>query len=236
MLAAVSATPANAARLRPRRRRSGRRRLRRPVDGDHAPATGRAADRPRSCATSAAEMPIPVVVGNCVAFSAALELMETGIAGLLVGRRAGRGLHQPRGARRRRAAGDRHDRLRARPATRYYRAHRPLRADHHRRRHADRRRRLQGDRLRRRRGDARLAVRADAPRRPGEATTGAWRRRTARCRAARGSRSASGHAGADAVRADLAHRRHPEPDGRAPHLHGRAAARRHRARCTTSRW
>lgn len=32
-----------------------------------------------------ARMPVPVVVGNCVGFSAALELMETGIAGLLVG-------------------------------------------------------------------------------------------------------------------------------------------------------
>lgn len=30
-------------------------------------------------------MPVPVVVGNTVAYSAALELMETGIAGLLVG-------------------------------------------------------------------------------------------------------------------------------------------------------
>jgi IMP dehydrogenase len=32
-----------------------------------------------------AQMPVPVVVGNCVGFAAALELMETGIAGLLVG-------------------------------------------------------------------------------------------------------------------------------------------------------
>jgi IMP dehydrogenase len=30
-------------------------------------------------------MPVPVVVGNCVGFAAALELMEAGIAGLLVG-------------------------------------------------------------------------------------------------------------------------------------------------------
>ncbi len=30
-------------------------------------------------------MPVPVIVGNCVSYSAALELMETGIAGLLVG-------------------------------------------------------------------------------------------------------------------------------------------------------
>jgi IMP dehydrogenase len=31
------------------------------------------------------QMPVPVVVGNCVGFGAALELMDTGIAGLLVG-------------------------------------------------------------------------------------------------------------------------------------------------------
>ncbi len=31
------------------------------------------------------QMSVPVVVGNCVGFAAALELMETGIAGLLVG-------------------------------------------------------------------------------------------------------------------------------------------------------
>src|SRR4029453_10209708 len=31
------------------------------------------------------DMPIPVVVGNCVSYAAALELMGTGIAGLLVG-------------------------------------------------------------------------------------------------------------------------------------------------------
>jgi IMP dehydrogenase len=30
-------------------------------------------------------MPVPVVVGNCVSYAAALELMDTGIAGLLVG-------------------------------------------------------------------------------------------------------------------------------------------------------
>jgi len=31
------------------------------------------------------KLPVPVIVGNCVAYSAALELMETGIAALLVG-------------------------------------------------------------------------------------------------------------------------------------------------------
>ncbi|MGI9146703.1 MAG: GuaB3 family IMP dehydrogenase-related protein [Chloroflexota bacterium] len=38
-------------------------------------------DFTRFCRT----LPLPVVVGNCVGFGAALELMETGIAGLLVG-------------------------------------------------------------------------------------------------------------------------------------------------------
>ncbi len=38
-------------------------------------------DFSRFCRT----LPLPVVVGNCVGFEAALELMETGIAGLLVG-------------------------------------------------------------------------------------------------------------------------------------------------------
>ena len=32
-----------------------------------------------------ARMAVPVVVGNCVGYTASLELMETGIAGLLVG-------------------------------------------------------------------------------------------------------------------------------------------------------
>ena len=106
------------------------------------------------------QLPVPVVVGNCVAYSAALELMETGIAGLLVGVGPGAactsrevlGIGVPQVTATMDCAA-------ARDA--YLRAHRPLRADHHRWRHAHRRRRLQGDRQRRGRGDARLAVRAD---------------------------------------------------------------------------
>lgn len=40
---------------------------------------------PLDFARFCARMRVPVVVGNCVGFTAALELMETGIAGLLVG-------------------------------------------------------------------------------------------------------------------------------------------------------
>jgi IMP dehydrogenase len=40
---------------------------------------------PLDFARFCARMRVPVVVGNCVGFAAALELMETGIAGLLVG-------------------------------------------------------------------------------------------------------------------------------------------------------
>jgi IMP dehydrogenase len=40
---------------------------------------------PLDFARFCAQMRAPVVVGNCVSFTAALELMETGIAGLLVG-------------------------------------------------------------------------------------------------------------------------------------------------------
>ena len=58
---------------------------------------------------------IPLIVGNCVTYEACLELMDTGIDGMLIGVGPGRGLHQPRGARARRAAGDRHRRRRGRP-------------------------------------------------------------------------------------------------------------------------
>jgi len=40
---------------------------------------------PLDFARFCAQMSVPVVVGNCVGYAAALELMETGIAGLLVG-------------------------------------------------------------------------------------------------------------------------------------------------------
>jgi IMP dehydrogenase len=84
-VAAVSATPALADRLGPVAVEAGvdivvvqstvtSRRFR--SLGGVAPL-----DFARFCAT----MRVPVVVGNCVGFAAALELMETGIAGLLVG-------------------------------------------------------------------------------------------------------------------------------------------------------
>ena len=48
---------------------------------------------------------VPVVVGNCVSYNVASELMETGIDAVLVGVGPGRGLHHPRSNWRRRAPG-----------------------------------------------------------------------------------------------------------------------------------
>jgi len=83
VLVTVSSTPANAARL-------GRIAVEAGADIFIVQSTvstvrfrtrGESLDLARLCR----ELPIPVVVGNCVAFSAALELMQTGVAGLLIG-------------------------------------------------------------------------------------------------------------------------------------------------------
>src|SRR5579875_2070111 len=84
VVAAVSATPANAAAY-------GRIAVDAGVDIFVVQATVTAAQhRTRSAAhldlaAFCRQLPVPVIVGNCVAYSAALELMETGIAALLVG-------------------------------------------------------------------------------------------------------------------------------------------------------
>jgi IMP dehydrogenase len=84
VIAAVSATPANAAAY-------GRIAVDAGVDIFVVQATVTAAQHRSRAQTHLSLrdfcrwMPVPVVVGNCVAYSAALELMETGIAALLVG-------------------------------------------------------------------------------------------------------------------------------------------------------
>ncbi|MDQ3810300.1 MAG: GuaB3 family IMP dehydrogenase-related protein [Chloroflexota bacterium] len=85
VLAAVSATPSAAERLGPIAAEAGvdvvvvqstvtSRRFR-------ARAGTHMLDFTRFCRA----LPVPVVVGNCVGYAAALELLETGVAGLLVG-------------------------------------------------------------------------------------------------------------------------------------------------------
>ena len=104
------------------------------------------------------ELDIPVIVGGCASYQAALHLMRTGAAGVLVGVGPGHacttrgvlGIGVP--------AGDRHRRRPRRPHA-PPRRDRRLRARHRRRRHGHRRRHRQGHRLRRRRGDDRLAAR-----------------------------------------------------------------------------
>ena len=83
VLAAVSATPALAERLGPIAAEAGADLfvVQSTVTTARFRSSGRHLDFERFCA----QLPVPVVVGNCVSFSAALELMQTGIAALLVG-------------------------------------------------------------------------------------------------------------------------------------------------------
>ena len=136
------------------------------------------------------ELDVPVIVGGCATYTAALHLMRTGAAGVLVGFGGGAahttrttlGIHVPMAT----AVAD----VAARPARLPGRERRPLRARHRRRRHGHVGRPRQGDRLRRRRRDARRGAgplgRGARPRLalgPGVAPL-------ASCRAATGSRSA----------------------------------------------
>ena len=134
-----------------------------------------------------AELPVPVIVGGCASYQAALHLMRTGAAGVLVGVGPGAACTTRGVLGVGRAAGDRDRRRLGGPHPAPARD-RPVRERDRRRRHAHRRRHLQGDRLRRRRGDDRLAAGAGATRRRATATTGAWRPSTPACPAAPGCR------------------------------------------------
>jgi len=83
VLVAVSSTPANAARLGRVSAEAGADVfvVQSTVSTARYRTRGESLDLARLCK----ELPIPVVVGNCVSFSAALELMQTGVAGLLIG-------------------------------------------------------------------------------------------------------------------------------------------------------
>ncbi|MDP8922263.1 MAG: GuaB3 family IMP dehydrogenase-related protein [Chloroflexota bacterium] len=83
VLAAVSATPALAERLGPLAARAGADIfvVQSTVSTARYRTRGASLDLSHLCR----ELPIPVVVGNCVSFTAALELLQTGISGLLVG-------------------------------------------------------------------------------------------------------------------------------------------------------
>lgn len=83
VLAAVSATPATAVRLGQIAAAAGADIfvVQSTVSTVRYRTRGESLDLARLCE----ELPIPVVVGNCVSFSAALELLQTGVSGLLVG-------------------------------------------------------------------------------------------------------------------------------------------------------
>ena len=131
---------------------------------------------------------IPVIVGGCTSYQAALHLMRTGAAGVLVGAGSGAagttrgvlGVGIPMATA---IADARAARMRHLDETGVY-----VHVDR-RRRHDHRRRHRQGDRVRRRRRDGRHAA---GRRRRGTragATTGASPRRTPRCPRATGSPS-----------------------------------------------
>ena len=81
------------------------------------------------------ELDVPVIVGGCATYTAALHLMRTGAAGVLVGFGGG-ATHTTRDhARDPRADGHRHRRRRRRPPRLHGRVRRPLRPCDRRRRH-----------------------------------------------------------------------------------------------------
>ncbi len=82
-LVAVSATPANAERLGQIAARAGADVF--VVQSTVSTARYRTSGSSLNLTRLCAELPIPVIVGNCVSFSASLELLQTGISGLLVG-------------------------------------------------------------------------------------------------------------------------------------------------------
>ena len=129
------------------------------------PSTCRRRVEPLNLKRFVRELDIPVIVGGCASYQAALHLMRTGAAGVLVGVGPGHACTTRRRARHRRAPGHRHRRRPGRPHA-PPRRDRRVRPRHRRRRHGHRRRHRQGHRLRRRRRHDRLAAGRRRTRRP----------------------------------------------------------------------
>ena len=110
------------------------------------------------------ELDVPVIVGGAATYTAALHLMRTGAAGVLVGFGGGAASHDAQHPRHPRTDGDGGRRCRRRSPRLPRRVGRPLRARHRRRRPRHQRRHRQGDLDGRRRRHARLDPR---PRRRG---------------------------------------------------------------------
>ena len=135
------------------------------------------------------ELDVPVIVGGCATHQAALHLMRTGAAGVLVGFGGGAahttrtvlGVAVPMASAVADVAAARRDYLDE--------SGRPLRARDRRRLDRQVRRPRQGHRLRRRRRDGRLAVRPRHRRARATASTGEPRPTTPTCRVASGSSS-----------------------------------------------
>ena len=109
------------------------------------------------------ELDVPVIVGGCATYTAALHLMRTGAAGVLAGFGGGSGHTTAAVLGVAVPDGHGHRRRRRRPPGLPGRVRRPVRARHRRRRHDPQRRHRQGAGTRRGRGHGRLAVRPGFP-------------------------------------------------------------------------
>ena len=130
---------------------------------------------------------VPVIVGGCASYSAALHLMRTGAAAVLVGVGPGAACTTRWGPGCGRPASDR-DRRCCWGPDQTPRRDRALRTCHRRWRDADRRRRGQGDRLRCGRGDDRLPPRLAPTRLPGRGYHWGWQPSTRPFREGAGSK------------------------------------------------
>ena len=134
------------------------------------------------------ELDVPVIVGGAASYTAALHLMRTGAAGVLVGFGGGAAHTTRTAARHPRADGLGRRRRRRGPPRLPRRVGWPLRPRHRRRRRRHLGRHRQGGRVRRRRGHARRGPGPGQPTPRAAATTGVPRRTTPSCPAASASR------------------------------------------------
>ena len=175
---------------------------------------------PLNLKTFVRELDIPVIVGGCASYQAALHLMRTGAAGILVGVGPGHacttrgvlGIGVPQATA---IADARAARMRHLDETGVYVPR------HRRRRHGHRRRHRQGHRVRRRRRDARLAAGRRRTRRPGRGYH--WGMATFHPTLPRGARVAGRHprhARGDPRRPGPRERRPHQPVRRPAHVDG----------------
>ena len=169
---------------------------------------------------------VPVVVGNCVSYNVAMELMEDR-GGRHSGRRgSGRGLHHPGGNRSGSAAGERDAGVRRRP-TGLLPPHRAVRFADYRRGDSHRGRPVQGHSQRRRRGDGGHALCPGGRGAGAGGITGAWPTPTPSCPGDADQGGDEGELEGDNVRPHVGYQRDAEPGGGVAGGHGNVVGAYH---------